>query len=142
MQVDENSAAAQHDYDETTYYFCSTDCGERFEESPQKYLTDTALPASPSPADQKAIYTCPMDPEVRQHGPGPCPKCGMALEARIAATAHAPNPELEDMQRRFKVGVALSVPLLILAMTHMIPGGPIAGIPALTTSRIQAAWTL
>ena len=25
-------------------------------------------------------YTCPMHPEVRQEGPGSCPKCGMALE--------------------------------------------------------------
>ena len=25
-------------------------------------------------------YTCPMHPEVRQQGPGSCPKCGMALE--------------------------------------------------------------
>ena len=67
-------------------------------------------------------YCCPMHPEVIQSEPGSCPKCGMALEARTAAAVETPNPELEDMERRFKVGVALTVPLLILAMTHMIPG--------------------
>lgn len=26
------------------------------------------------------VYTCPMDPDVRQHEPGTCPQCGMELE--------------------------------------------------------------
>jgi multidrug efflux pump subunit AcrA (membrane-fusion protein) len=30
-------------------------------------------------AEPGAVYTCPMDPEVRQDHPGACPKCGMAL---------------------------------------------------------------
>jgi P-type Cu+ transporter len=30
-------------------------------------------------------YTCPMHPEVRQRGPGNCPKCGMTLEPVVAA---------------------------------------------------------
>ena len=30
-------------------------------------------------------YTCPMHPEVRQSGPGACPKCGMALQAERTA---------------------------------------------------------
>lgn len=36
----------------------------------------------------RRIYICPMDPDVRQAGPGACPKCGMALEPEtpIAAT--------------------------------------------------------
>jgi len=29
---------------------------------------------------EEIIYTCPMHPEVRQPGPGTCPRCGMELE--------------------------------------------------------------
>jgi len=31
------------------------------------------------------MYVCPMDPEIRQTGPGACPKCGMALEPEMVA---------------------------------------------------------
>jgi len=33
-------------------------------------------------------YTCPMHPEVRQTGPGSCPKCGMALEPATVTAAN------------------------------------------------------
>jgi Cu+-exporting ATPase len=36
--------------------------------------------ASPAEPPDDRQFTCPMDPEVRQIGPGACPKCGMALE--------------------------------------------------------------
>jgi Cu+-exporting ATPase len=62
-------------------------------------------------------YTCPMHPEVVRSEPGACPICGMALEPRVAVASHAEDDsELRSMQRRFWVGVALSVPLLALAM--------------------------
>ncbi|MBW6507797.1 MAG: copper-translocating P-type ATPase [Rhodobacteraceae bacterium] len=64
------------------------------------------------------VYTCPMHPEVRQTGPGPCPICGMGLQAEVGAGREdGPNPELVDFNRRLRVGVALTVPLLILTMT-------------------------
>lgn len=62
-------------------------------------------------------YTCPMHPEIVRSEPGACPICGMALEPRVGVAAHAEDDsELRSMQRRFWVGVALSVPLLFLAM--------------------------
>ncbi|WP_236545352.1 copper-transporting P-type ATPase [Tropicimonas marinistellae] len=71
-----------------------------------------------------AVYTCPMHPEVRQVEPGSCPLCGMGLELESATMqAEGPNPELVDFQRRFWVGAALTVPLLVLTM------GPYLGIP-------------
>ncbi len=72
-------------------------------------------------------YTCPMHAEIRRDEPGHCPICGMALEAVTvtAATAHAPNPELIDMTRRFWVSVALSIPILALSMSDMLPGAPL-----------------
>ena len=73
------------------------------------------------PVIKGAIYTCPMHPEIEQVGPGDCPICGMALEPRDFATGEeGANPELIDFNRRFWVGVVLSVPLLILAMSPYI----------------------
>jgi len=64
-----------------------------------------------------AVYTCPMHPQVRQTKPGSCPICGMGLERETAAAGdEGPNPELIDFTRRFWVGVALTLPLLVLTM--------------------------
>lgn len=71
---------------------------------------------------KQAVYTCPMHPEVRQAGPGSCPKCGMALEPRTASAEEEESPELMDMSRRFRVGVLLTVPLVLITMGAMIPG--------------------
>lgn len=60
-------------------------------------------------------YFCPMHPEVVRSEPGDCPKCGMALEHRTVA-AKEDNPELDDMTRRFWIGVALAVPVFVMAM--------------------------
>jgi P-type Cu+ transporter len=76
-------------------------------------------------------YTCPMHPEIVRNGPGNCPICGMALEPRVAAGAHEEDDsELRNMQRRFWVGVALSIPLLAISMGGMAAGSPLHNLPA------------
>src|SRR5215207_1098089 len=63
-----------------TYYFCHQSCLDAFVADPAQFLdTSRAQPSTPT-EDAAREYTCPMDPEVRQRGPGACPKCGMALE--------------------------------------------------------------
>jgi Cu+-exporting ATPase len=73
-------------------------------------------------------WTCPMHPEIARAVPGPCPICGMALEARtVAGTAtdgEVDNPELADMRRRFWLGLALTLPLFVIAMLPMLISGP------------------
>src|SRR3977135_1842447 len=64
-----------------------------------------------------------MDPEVLSDRPGACPKCGMALEPRVADLSDAPNPELVDMTRRFWIGLALGAPVFVLTMGDMLTGG-------------------
>jgi len=71
------------------------------------------------------IYTCPMHPEIRQDGPGSCPKCGMALEPEGLPAEGGDDSELIDMRRRFWGSAALSLPVLVIAMGGMLPGiGP------------------
>lgn len=76
------------------------------------------------------IYTCPMHLEIRQEGPGSCPKCGMALEPETISleTLSEPDPELIDMRRRFWASAILTLPLLIIAMGDMLPGQPITSL--------------
>jgi Cu+-exporting ATPase len=73
----------------------------------------------------KTEWTCPMHPQIVRDKPGNCPICGMALEPRTVTLEEEENPELTDMTRRFWVSALLSIPLLIIAMGHLIPGDPI-----------------
>lgn len=113
-------ATAQHrlTHDHVDYGFCSARCLDRFQADPEKFLNPT--PAD-TPADPGAIYICPMHPKVRNVGPGDCPDCGMALEPEDITADTGPNPEHVDFTRRFWVGVALGVPLVVLAMGAHLP---------------------
>ncbi len=73
-------------------------------------------------AATRVEYTCPMHPEIVRPGPGNCPICGMALEPRTVTAQEEENPELREMTRRFWISLALTVPLLVIAMGHMLPG--------------------
>src|SRR5450756_556101 len=85
----------------------------------------TLEPVMPStPESSKTEWTCPMHPEIVRDGPGSCPKCGMALEPRTVSLAEKEsNPEYEVMHKRFIVGAILTLPLVIIAMRDLIPGG-------------------
>jgi len=75
------------------------------------------------PARDKALYMCPMHPEVQQDHPGDCPKCGMALEPTTVThgAGDEENAELLAMTKRLWIGVALTFPVFALAMAHLIP---------------------
>ncbi len=68
-----------------------------------------------------------MHPEIIRPGPGSCPICGMALEPRTVTAVDEENPELRDMTRRFWISLALTVPLLAIAMADMVGGMPAPG---------------
>ncbi len=85
-------------------------------------------PAIPTQTATRVEYTCPMHPEIVRKAPGFCPFCGMALEPRDAVADREENPELADMTRRFWISIALTVPVLALAMSDLIPGQPLQSI--------------
>jgi P-type Cu+ transporter len=118
-----NISAAKHkaDHKGQSYYFCSAGCKTKFVATPAKYLDASAK--DPEPVVAGVTYTCPMHPEIQQIGPGNCPICGMALEPMLATADSGPSHELVDMTRRFWIGLALTVPVLILEM-----GGHLTGL--------------
>ena len=142
MLVDPGRAAGRIKHAGKTYYFCSKRCAERFSIEPEKFLAapGTAgmekahaaperIPPAPTPSkapaseDQillargkNARYTCPMDPEIVQIGPGICPKCGMALEPMDVFAEVEADPEYDSMRLRFWVSAAFSLPVLLLSM--------------------------
>jgi len=73
--------------EDETYYFCSSRCLEKFQEEPERYLDSGAQAQELDHQAKVESYICPMHPEVRQNGPGTCPKCGMALEPETPSLA-------------------------------------------------------
>jgi Cu+-exporting ATPase len=146
MMVNPQKPAKLVEHSGKPYYFCSVRCGERFATNPEKFLAaraaagmEEAVAVSPAvlemgaaraaPATRevgsarnlraagKIRYTCPMDPEIVQLGPGVCPKCGMALEPMDMVAGEAKSdPEYDSMLLRLCVAVALSAPLLVASM--------------------------
>ena len=96
-----------------------TRCLTKFVEQPEKTLSRRGHPPTSAAG---AVYTCPMHPQIRQTGPGSCPICGMALEPVTTGEYAGPSAELIDMTRRFWIGAALSVPVVILEMGAHVPG--------------------
>jgi Cu+-exporting ATPase len=115
MTVDE-ATALHAERNGKTFYFCSDRCR-------QKFLSPPAISKHEEKPQSKAIYTCPMHPEVQQNHPGDCPKCGMALEPKTVAagTDDQENAELRDMTKRFWIAAAMTLPVFVLAMAHLIP---------------------
>ncbi|HJT54447.1 MAG TPA: heavy metal translocating P-type ATPase [Candidatus Angelobacter sp.] len=118
MNVDPTNARAREEYKGTTYYFCCTGCANKFKADPEKYLSakpvnglvqlggiKAAQPMNTPPQKTSAaaqspaatggvVYVCPMDPEIRESKPGPCPSCGMALEPQAVEYTCPMHPEI------------------------------------------------
>jgi Cu+-exporting ATPase len=80
MTISPADAVGHVDHRGHTYYFCNDSCLAQFRTDPDRFVAHDGAREPVSAADMEREYTCPMDPEVRQKGPGACPKCGMALE--------------------------------------------------------------
>jgi Cu+-exporting ATPase len=130
MSVD--PAKAKHSYKHAgeTYYFCAAGCRAKFSADPEGYLDPESRTEAAAPAG--TLYTCPMDPEIVQEGPGTCPICGMALEPMGLPVA-GPNPELVDFTRRFYWSLPLAFALLVMEMGQHVFGLPVEKVipPAL-----------
>jgi Cu+-exporting ATPase len=120
MSLDPATAAHRAEHAGHSYFFCSARCRERFVAEPGRYLVPAHdIPSRAAPYESGGgSWTCPMHPQIVRDGPGDCPICGMALEPMTPTAGEEANPELRDMTRRFWVGLLLSAPLLVMAMTE------------------------
>jgi Cu+-exporting ATPase len=145
MIVDPQRAAGSFEYQGQTYFFCAVGCLDKFKADPERFLnpppvsligiqrprnasTNSGSEVKPLAISRGSEYTCPMHPEIVRNAPGSCPLCGMALERRTVTLEEEENPELVDMSRRFWVSLALSIPLLLIAMSEMLAGNPIVRV--------------
>jgi len=129
MSVTLNIGKPSHLWQDDTYHFCSSGCHEKFVADPWFYVSGNRERQREKEAASAVgsdgvtpLYTCPMDPEIVQEGPGTCPICGMALEP-MSGVSEGPNTELIDFTRRLWISVGAAIPLLILTM------GPMLGLP-------------
>ncbi|WP_411194535.1 heavy metal translocating P-type ATPase [Rhodopseudomonas sp. BAL398] len=123
MSVDPATSEHRFEFEGQTYHFCRAGCQSKFAADPKSYL-DKSQPKPKDDVPEGTIYTCPMDPQIRQVGPGTCPICGMALEPDVVSLDAPPNAELADMTRRFWIGLALALPAVVLEMGgHLVGGG-------------------
>ena len=129
-----------------TYRFCGPRCLARFREDPARYLGGVPpqrhehAAAAVGAAPQAARWTCPMHPEIVRDAPGSCPICGMALEPMAPGAEAEESAELRDMERRFWVSLVLSLPLVALVMSEMLPGEPLQhALPARVLTWLQLA---
>ena len=114
------------------YRFCSAKCKTKFDDEPARYLGPSPVPDPV--AEVGAEYVCPMHPEVRQPGPGTCPKCGMALEPVLALLEDdEENAEYRDFHRRFWYSLPLTVIVVALAML----GHQFAAVSASTRTGLE-----
>jgi P-type Cu+ transporter len=120
MTVNRITTKHRLDHGGHAFHFCSARCREKFAADPDAYLEprETEPPLLPD----GTIYTCPMHPEIHQEGPGTCPICGMALEPLTVTAEAPPDHELIDMTRRFRIGLALAAPVVVLDMGAHMPG--------------------
>ena len=111
-----------------TIYFCPMDPEVRQDHPGSCPKCGMALePDLSTVPTTRTEFTCPMHPEIVRDAPGACPICGMALEPRTVTVEDQPNPELVDMTRRMWIGIALGLPVFLLAMGDMVLGMGLGG---------------
>lgn len=137
MDVNSKNATNFFKYRNKTYFFCCAGCQTKFSKDPDGYLASPPPKAqamdggplvslgglrtkSKKAGESLGDFTCPMHPEIRQKGPGACPRCGMALEAVDISAQQEDLSELKEMSHRFWICAGLALPIFILAMAPMI----------------------
>ncbi len=125
MTISTADAVGSVEHAGQTYYFCHQSCVTEFQADPGRFLDPSRVEAGAMPANPDAEYTCPMHPEVRQIGPGPCPICGMALEPLTLTLEEGPSHELIDMTRRFRWSLGFVTPILVLMVSDVLPDRPL-----------------
>ncbi|RWX00825.1 heavy metal translocating P-type ATPase [Flavobacterium cerinum] len=134
VMVHSNHTEHIHDHKKTMVsggggkYYCPMHCeGDKIYDKPGNCpVCGMNLEKMHELTPKKKQYTCPMHPEIVKDEAGSCPICGMDL------VPMEPDDEVDktytDLLFKFKIAVAFTLPIFILAMGEMIPGNPIGKI--------------
>ncbi len=128
MKVSPETAKWSIEHGGNIWYFCGQSCLKKFEANPEKYdgtLQHAQQPVLIVPSAPGSKYTCPMHPEIIRDKPGSCPICGMALEPLTAADDDTASPELISITRRLWIGTVLTLPILAIMISDMMPSQPL-----------------
>lgn len=145
MQVDPATSEHTASHEGRVRHFCSARCRSTYladpasYESPDSHRSRGASDPGDGAGMAEVEFTCPMHPEIRQIGPGPCPICGMALEPVTVTADTGPSEELRDMTRRFWIGAALTLPILVLEMGSHLVDAIHDAVPASVSALAQFA---
>jgi P-type Cu+ transporter len=118
--------------------FCCAGCRTKFIKEPTHYLRPVPAAHPSFDVATGAIYTCPMHPEIRQIGPGHCPKCGMALEP-LMPTGVEDEREIRGVRRRFWMATTLAIPVMLIAMAPHFLGWTLDSTTAWTLRLLELA---
>ncbi|MEZ5439687.1 MAG: heavy metal translocating P-type ATPase [Lysobacteraceae bacterium] len=120
MSIDPEKTKHHSEHDGVIWHFCAARCKERFDADPNAFVDKgqrrQAGHKAADPEASQRYYICPMDPEIRQLGPGTCPICGMALEPEMPGDGDEDDSELRDFSRRFWRSLPLTISVFVLAM--------------------------
>ncbi|HEY6374566.1 MAG TPA: heavy metal translocating P-type ATPase [Edaphobacter sp.] len=128
MKVSPETSKWSIEHGGKSWYFCGQSCLKKFEANPEKYdgtQQHMQQPILVVPSAPGSKYTCPMHPEIIRDKPGSCPICGMALEPLTATDDDTANPELISMTRRLWIGTVLTLPLLAIMISDLMPSHPL-----------------
>ncbi|MBC9795921.1 heavy metal translocating P-type ATPase [Sinomicrobium weinanense] len=108
-------------------YYCPMHCeGDKTYNEPGSCpVCGMDLVEAPTAVKKKTQYTCPMHPEVIKDEPGSCPICGMDL-VPVEVDVEEEDETYKKLLKKFKVAVAFTLPIFLIAMSEMLPGDPLA----------------
>nr|WP_294938192.1 heavy metal translocating P-type ATPase [uncultured Flavobacterium sp.] len=110
-------------------YYCPMHCeGEKvYDKAGDCPVCGMDLVKAPDLTISKALYTCPMHPEVISGTPGSCPICGMDL-VPMEPSDSEDQKTYKDLVRKMKIAVVFTVPIFAIAMIEMAHNNPLLQI--------------
>ncbi|WP_162127974.1 heavy metal translocating P-type ATPase [Flavobacterium phycosphaerae] len=110
-------------------YYCPMHCeGEKvYDKAGDCPVCGMDLVKAPELIVSKALYTCPMHPEVISENPGSCPICGMDL-VPMNPTDTEDQKTYKDLVKKMKIAVVFTVPIFAIAMIEMAHNNPLLQI--------------
>jgi len=113
----------------TGLFYCPMHCeGEKtYDRSGDCPVCGMDLVEERSINSKSTQFTCPMHPEIINDKPGSCPICGMDLDP-LEANVSDEDKTYKKLLKKFRIAVAFTVPIFLIAMSEMLDSNPLYSI--------------